>query len=80
MIVIYDVEETIITEDGESARNELIRVYGEKLGKQAYEVVKDSKPGMHFRANGGPLVSVVSEEDAEWIWEKEREIGMIKEE
>lgn len=55
----------------------LTSVYGEKLGVEAYNTIKDAREGTTYRKNGGPLVMVVSKVKAEWIKEKEYAIGMM---
>ncbi len=77
MIVIYTLDNTIIREDAEVAERDLINLYGEILGAEAYAVVKSGRAGAAYRKYGGPLVKVVDKEDAELIYTKERSIGMI---
>lgn len=77
MIVIYTQDETIIKDSADAAKNDLIRVYGEKIGAEAYAAVRDGRPGKAYRKNGGPLVRVVSEEDAVMIRSKESLAGMM---
>ena len=77
MIVIYTQDNTIIREDADAAQGDLISLYGEKLGAEAYAAVKNARIGVAYRKYGGPLVKVVSKEDAEIIRTKEKEIGMI---
>ena len=77
MIVIYTQDKTIISKDADSARADLIDVYGEKLGAEAYAAVKNGRIGASYRKYGGPLVKVVSREDAELIQRKETAIGMM---
>ena len=48
----------------------LFSVYGEKLGTEAYDTVKNAREGASYRKNGGPLVRVVSKEKAAEIREK----------
>ena len=76
MIVIYTQDNTIIINDADAARGDLINLYGEKLGAEAYAAVKDAREGASYRKNGGPLVQVVSREKAEWIREKETAINL----
>ena len=45
MIVIYTQENTIIKNDADTAKGELINLYGEKLGVEAYVAVKGGKIG-----------------------------------
>lgn len=71
MIVIYTQDNTIIREDADSARGDLVRLYGEKLGSEAYEAVKNGRLGAVYRNYGGPLVKVISSKDAAHIKEKE---------
>lgn len=77
MIVIYTQDYTIIRKDADSARKDLINVYGEKLGLEAYVAVKNGRIGTSYRKYGGPLVKVVSKEDAEIIKKKEIVVGMM---
>ena len=77
MIVIYTQEKTYIRNDGAIARSTLRDVYGDKLGEEAYRTVNKAHVGTAFRKNGGPLVRVVSKEDAAKIREKEDAIGMM---
>ena len=77
MIVIYTQDETIIKKDANAAKGDLVRVYGEKLGVEAYKAVKDGRPGSAYRKYGGPLVKVVSKEEAELIREREVKIDMV---
>lgn len=78
MIVIYTQENTIIKNDADTAKGELINLYGEKLGVEAYVAVKGGKIGATYRRYGGPLVKVVSKRDAAIIREREYKIGMLK--
>ena len=77
MIVIYTQDNTIIRENIEEARADLIGLYGEKLGTEAYIKLKNCRIGYSYRKNGGPLVKVVTKEQATKICEEERAIGMI---
>ena len=77
MIVIYTQDNTIIKDNADSARKDLINLYGEKLGTEAYAAVKNGRIGAAYRKYGGPLVKVVSSEDAAWISEKETSAGMM---
>ena len=77
MIVIYTQDNTIIREDADSAREDLISLYGVKLGTEAYASVKNGRIGACYRKYGGPLVKVISSEDAEAIKSKETAIGMM---
>ena len=78
MIIIYTQDKTYIRNDADAAKDVLNEVYGEKLGKEAYSTVKDARAGMSYRKNGGPLVWVVTEEEAAVIREKEKAVGMMK--
>ena len=71
MIIIYTQDKTIIRNDADAARGDFISLYGEKLGAEAYKAVKSGRTGATYRKYGGPLVKVVSREDAEIIREKE---------
>ena len=77
MIVIYTQDNTIIRDNADSARKDLIDLYGEKLGTEAYVDVKNGRIGAAYRKYGGPLVKVVSSEDAARIREKETAVGMM---
>ena len=77
MIAIFTQDETIIKNDADTAKGDLVRVYGEKLGTEAYKAVKGGRIGAAYRKYGGPLVKVVSKEEAELIREREVKIGMI---
>ena len=78
MIVIYTQDGTYIRDDADAAKAILHSVYGEKLGEEAYAAVKDAPKGMSYRKNGGPLVCVVTKEQAAKICEKETAIGMME--
>ena len=56
----------------------LSSVYGEKLGAEANNAVKNAREGASYRKNGGLLVRVVSKEETAEIREKETAIGMIQ--
>lgn len=77
MIVIYTQDKTFIRKDADAAKDVLMSVYGEKLGADAYSAVKDAQEGASYRKNGGPLVQVVTKEQAAVIREKETAIGMM---
>ena len=77
MIVIYTQDNTIIRENADAAQGDLISLYGEKLGAEAYAAVRNGRNGAAYRKYGGPLVKVVSEEDAGKIRDKEEKIGML---
>ena len=76
MIVIYTQENTIIRNGANAAKRDLISLYGEKLGEEAYAAVKNGRIGAVYQKYGGPLVKVVSKGDAKEIREKEVRIGM----
>ena len=78
MVVIYTQDETYIRSNADEAKSLLASVYGEKLGTEAYEAVKNGRDGVSYRKNGGPLVQVVTDKKAEEIQMKEFAIGMIK--
>ena len=78
MIIIYTQDETIIRKDADAAKGVLASVYGEKLGAEAYTVVRNAREGASYRKSGGPLVRVVSKEEAAEIREKETAIGMMQ--
>ena len=73
MIVIYTQDNTIIRENADAAREDLISLYGEMLGAEAYEAVKKGRIGATYRKYGGPLVKVVDKTKAEYIRQKERQ-------
>lgn len=77
MIIIYTQDKTIIRNDADAARRDFISLYGEKLGAEAYKAVKSGRTGATYRKYGGPLVKVVSREDAETINGREAMIGML---
>ena len=77
MIIIYTQDDTIIRNDADAARGDLTSLYGEKLGTEAYAAVKNGRSGTAYLKYGGPLVKVVSREDAEVIRKKEMAIGMV---
>ena len=77
MIVVYTQDGTYIRNDADAAKDVLASVYGEKLGTEAYTAVKDARSGASYRRHGGPLVRVVTEEQAEEIREKEAAAGMM---
>lgn len=77
MIVIYTQDETIIKNDAEDAKSVLISIYGEKLGTEAYKAMKYAPIGSSYRKNGGPLVRVISNDQATVVKEKEESIGMM---
>ena len=77
MIVIYTQDNTIMRENADDARGDLISLYGEKLGAEAYAAVKNERIGAAYRKYGGPLVKVVSKEDTELIKTKEIVAGMM---
>lgn len=77
MIVIYTQDNTIIKNDADAAKGDFINLYGEKLGAEAYNAMKNGRVGSAFRKYGGPLVKVVCREDAEKISIKEAAIGMM---
>ena len=77
MIVIYTQDNTIIRNNADAARDDLVSLYGEKLGAEAYAAVKNGRIGAAYRKYGGPLVKSVSKEDAETIKAKETNAGMM---
>ena len=77
MIVIYTQDETYIRNDADAAKDILVLAYGEKLGIEAYKAVKGARAGISYRKNGGPMVRVVTKEEAAVIREKETTIGML---
>ena len=77
MIVIYTQDETIIKDNADAAKRDLLSVYGEKLGEEAYKAVKNGRIGAAYRKYGGPLVCVVSPADIERVRTMETKIGML---
>ncbi len=77
MIVIYTQDETFIRKDAAAAKSILSSVYGEKLGAEAYMTIKNAREGTSFQKFGGPLIRVVTKEEATVISEKEKAIGML---
>lgn len=77
MIIIYAQDKTYIRNDADAAKDVFISVYGEKIGKEAYSTMINAKTGMSYRKNGGPLIQIVTKEDAAVIREKETAIGMM---
>lgn len=79
MIVIYTQDNTIIRNDVDAdVRGDLISLYGEKLGAEAYATVKNGRIGASYRNYGGQAVRVVSSEDVEKIKEMESSYEMIE--
>ena len=78
MVIIYTQDQTYIRKDAEAAREALALAYGAKLGEEAYKAINKAPVGASYRANGGPLVQVVTKEKAEWIRRKEMAIGMME--
>ena len=77
MIIIYTQDKTFIHEDADSAKTDLLSVYGTKIGYEAYEKVKEAREGTRYRKNGGPLVCVAGKKEVLKIFEKESQIGML---
>lgn len=77
MIVIYTQDDTIIRNDADDAKEDLVDLYGVKLGAEAYAAVKNGRMGASYRKYGGPLVKVVSKESAESIRIKEELITRL---
>lgn len=77
MVVIYTQDKTYIREDADAAKAILTSVYGDKLGAEAYAAMKNVRAGTSYRKNGGPLVQVVTKEQAAVIRKKETAIGMM---
>ena len=78
MIVIYTQDNTIIKSNADAAKGDLFSLYGEKIGAEAYAAVRNGRIGATYRKYGGPLVKVVSREDAEVIRRKEIAISMMQ--
>lgn len=77
MIVIYTQDKTYIRNNAEDAKSVLFSAYGAKLGAEAFDTVRGSRIGTAYQKYGGPLVRVVTKEQAADIYEKEKSIGMI---
>ena len=77
MIVIYTQDRTSIYEDIKAAETDIIGLYGAKFGTEACRILRDGRPGASFRRHGGPLIRIVSREEAEWVREKEKKAGML---
>lgn len=77
MIIIYTQDKTFIRDDADAAKSVLLDVYGDKLGEEAFVAVKNRRTGASYRKNGGPLVRIVTKEEAAEIREKEKSIGMM---
>ena len=76
MIVIYTQDNTIIRENADAARGDLISLYGEKLGAEAYAAVRNGRVGAAYRKYGGPLVQVVDRKAGIIIRDKEKLNGI----
>lgn len=76
MIVIYTQDETIFKDSADSAKDDFVRLYGEKLGAEAYAAVRNGRIGSSYRKYGGPLVKVVDSKEVDAIRTKEELIGM----
>lgn len=77
MIVVYSQDRTYIAKDADSAKDILVLLYGSKLGREAYETVKGARVGVSYRKNGGPLVRVVTQENAMEVQRKESAVGLM---
>ena len=77
MIVIYEQEKTYLKKSINDAKDTIIALYGEKLGKEAIYDLRHERIGASWRRNGGPLIRVVDKEKADWIREKETAIDMM---
>ncbi len=55
MIVIYTQDKTYIRNNAAAARNILLDIYGEKLGKEAYHAVNKARIGTASEKMGGRL-------------------------
>ncbi len=53
MIVIYTQDYTVLKKDADVAKEDLIRIYGKKLGAEAYTAVKNGRIGASYRKYGG---------------------------
>lgn len=74
MIVIYTQDRSYIFDGLDSAKETIISLYGEKLGTEAYYALKRSPTGAAYRRYGGPLITIVNSEKAEWIRNKEKSL------
>lgn len=77
MVVIYSQDKTYIRTSIRDAENEIVTLYGETIGSEAINALKNARDGFSWRKNGGPLIQVVNTDKAKWIAKKEAEIGML---
>lgn len=54
MIVIYTQDETYIRPTADAALPILTSVFGPKLGKEAYNTIRNAREGKIYRKYGGP--------------------------
>lgn len=77
MVVIYTQDGTLIHRDADSAKEDLLRLYGKKFGIEAYNAVMGGRAGTLYRKYGGPLIKVVTAEEAGKTAALERRAGMM---
>ena len=77
MFIIYSQDETYIIEHEDDFKSTLATVYGEKLGDEAYSMLRKAPIGASYRKFGGPLVQVITEAQAKEIRRKETAIGLM---
>lgn len=77
MVVIYTMDSTYIRNDIDDAKSIISSLYGEKLGREAYDVLKNAPVNTIFQKHGGPRIQLVTKERARWIEEKEKQIGFM---
>lgn len=77
MVVIYTQDGTLIHRDADSAKKRFLRLYGRKFGIEAYNAVMGGRAGTSYRKYGGPLIRVVTAEEAGKTAVLERRAGML---
>lgn len=58
-------------------KKRFLRLYGRKFGIEAYNAVMDGRTGTSYRKYGGPLIRVVTAEEAGKTAVLERRAGML---
>lgn len=79
MVAIFTGDATYIKSDIDEAFDTFVEVYGSKLADEAYNKLKNAPLGFSYRKNGGPLIKIISKEDANIIKDKERSLGRLLE-
>lgn len=79
MVVIYTQDFCCIKNSIKDAKSIIYELYGEELGAEAFASLKSERIGSSYRKSGGPLIKIVSKEEAGKIKTKETEIGMLRE-